>query len=184
MMEPPTCRFKGRIERRRFHHVRNVTMRSQKSRLHVSLAARPLRVTAEKSLPADARRCCSKPIIEPGDRVTIEGENQKAGRIFSASALAKVDPGADLHDLHKWCRLCWAARPSRVFRATVSRPPGLSPMRGHKGRKLAETRRAKTGQERARIPHLSRTLRPRAGGSGRRRVALVVDEKADRDGNI
>src|SRR5215471_16238409 len=37
-------------------------------------------------------------IIEPGDRITIEGDNQKQAD-FLAAALAKADP-ARLHDLH------------------------------------------------------------------------------------
>src|SRR5246500_6059448 len=37
-------------------------------------------------------------IIEPGDRVTIEGDNQKQAD-FLAAALASVDP-AQVHDLH------------------------------------------------------------------------------------
>ena len=37
-------------------------------------------------------------IIEPGDRVVIEGDNQKQAD-FLAAALAKADP-ARLHDLH------------------------------------------------------------------------------------
>src|ERR1700738_5565647 len=37
-------------------------------------------------------------IIEPGDRVAIEGDNQKQAD-FLASALANVDP-AQVHDLH------------------------------------------------------------------------------------
>jgi len=54
-------------------------------------------------------------IIEPGDRVTIEGDNQKQAD-FLASALAKVDP-ARVHDLHMVAVCVGAARPSRLVRA-------------------------------------------------------------------
>src|ERR1700736_1360912 len=47
---------------------------------------------------ADRATLLLEAIIEPGDRVTIEGDNQKQAD-FLASALAKVDP-ARVHDLH------------------------------------------------------------------------------------
>src|SRR5712672_1500588 len=51
-----------------------------------------------KVYPADLATQLLEAIIEPGDRVTIEGDNQKQAD-FLASALAKVD-AARLHDLH------------------------------------------------------------------------------------
>src|SRR6266403_1499700 len=51
-----------------------------------------------KVCPADRATQLLEAIIEPGDRVTIEGDNQKQAD-FLASALAKVDP-ARVHDLH------------------------------------------------------------------------------------
>src|SRR5258706_10520708 len=47
---------------------------------------------------ADRATLLLEAIIEPGDRVTIEGDNQKQAD-FLASTLAKVDP-ARVHDLH------------------------------------------------------------------------------------
>src|ERR1700688_4756126 len=51
-----------------------------------------------KVCPADRATQLFEAIIEPGDRVTLEGDNQKQAD-FLASALAKVDP-ARVHDLH------------------------------------------------------------------------------------
>src|ERR1700692_1845960 len=54
--------------------------------------------TSGKICPADGATRLLEAIIEPGDRVTIEGDNQKQAD-FLASALAKVDPSR-VHDLH------------------------------------------------------------------------------------
>ena len=70
----------------------------RRSRAPVSRGLPRSAVRAEKSAQPISPRGCSKAIIEPGDRVTIEGDNQKQAD-FLASALAKVDP-ARVHDLH------------------------------------------------------------------------------------
>src|ERR1700712_3664269 len=51
-----------------------------------------------KVCPADLATQLLEAIIEPGDRVTIEGDNQKQADFFSL-ALSKVDP-AGVHYLH------------------------------------------------------------------------------------
>src|SRR5258707_734154 len=51
-----------------------------------------------KSCPPDRATELLEASIEPGDRVAIEGDNQKQAD-FLAAALAKADP-ARLHDLH------------------------------------------------------------------------------------
>src|SRR5260221_2146063 len=51
-----------------------------------------------KLCPADRATQLLEAIIEPGDRVAIEGDNQKQAD-FLAAALASVDP-APIHDVH------------------------------------------------------------------------------------
>jgi malonate decarboxylase alpha subunit len=73
------------------------------SRRGADHAARPARATricgtGGKLCPADRATELLEAIIEPGDRVTIEGDNQKQAD-FLAAALAKADP-AQLYDLH------------------------------------------------------------------------------------
>src|SRR5712671_5123959 len=54
--------------------------------------------TSGKLCPAGRATQLLEAIIKPGDRVAIEGDNQKQAD-FLASALANVDP-ARIHDLH------------------------------------------------------------------------------------
>src|SRR6476661_1024213 len=73
------------------------------SRRGADRASRLARVAAlsggsGKVYPADRATRLLEAIIEPSDRVTIEGDNQKQAD-FLASALAKVDP-ARVYDLH------------------------------------------------------------------------------------
>src|SRR3984957_19856610 len=60
--------------------------------------AAALRGSSGKICPAERATQLLEAIIRPGDRVTIEGDNQKQAD-FLASALANVDP-ARIHDLH------------------------------------------------------------------------------------
>jgi hypothetical protein len=60
--------------------------------------AAAIRGASGKLWPADRATELLEAIIESGDRVAIEGDNQKQAD-FLAAALAKVDP-ARIHDLH------------------------------------------------------------------------------------
>src|SRR5260370_25381336 len=60
--------------------------------------AAALNGTSGKVCPADLATRLLEAIIEPGDRVTIEGDNQKQAD-FLSSTLAKGDP-ARVHDPH------------------------------------------------------------------------------------
>jgi malonate decarboxylase alpha subunit len=60
--------------------------------------AAAVRGTSGKLCPAEHATQLLEAIIEPGDRVAIEGDNQKQAD-FLASTLASVDP-AQVHDLH------------------------------------------------------------------------------------
>ena len=116
--------------------------------------------TSGKVCPADRATLLLEAIIEPGDRVTIEGDNQKQAD-FLASALAKVDPGAGARSAHGAVR-AGAARPSRRVRARNRQPAGFR-LCGAAKPQARRTGRRERGQDR-RDPHLSRTLCPHAGG--------------------
>src|SRR5258708_11902111 len=93
---PPTCRFKDSIERRR--SIMSDTSRRGADRASRLARAAALNGTSGKVCPADRATRLLEAIIEPGDRVAIEGDNQKQAD-FLASALANVDP-ARIRDLH------------------------------------------------------------------------------------
>src|SRR6266446_5199511 len=110
--------------------------------------AAAVRGTSGKLCPAERATQLLEAIIEPGDRVAIEGDNQKQAD-FLAATLASVDP-ARVHDLHmvqsvlalpptracadasSWCR--WCRPTSRTARRALSsgwtpstsRPPRAS----------------------------------------------------------
>src|SRR6202790_5401116 len=88
--------LQGRIERRRF--IMSGMSRPGADRPSRLARAAALSGTSGNVCPADRATLLLEAIIEPGDRVTIEGDNQKQAD-FLASALAKVDP-AQVHDLH------------------------------------------------------------------------------------
>jgi malonate decarboxylase alpha subunit len=73
--------------------------------------------TSGKVCPADRATQLLEAITEPGDRVTIEGDNQKQADFF-ASALAKVDPARvnDLHMLQSVAEIELAKAAYRIFR--------------------------------------------------------------------
>jgi malonate decarboxylase alpha subunit len=60
--------------------------------------ARAAGIVAGKAVPADAVTALLEALLEPGDRVCLEGNNQKQAD-FLARSLAAVDP-ARVHDLH------------------------------------------------------------------------------------
>src|ERR1700690_4164985 len=74
------------------------TSRRRTNRAFRLARAAALSGTSGKVYPADRATQLLEAIIEPGDRVAIEGDNQKQAD-FLAAALAKVDP-ARVHDLH------------------------------------------------------------------------------------
>ena len=71
----------------------NLQSRSREQRL-----ARARGVAAGKEVDAGAIAALLQAVIEPGDRVCLEGNNQKQAD-FLARALAALDPVA-VHDLH------------------------------------------------------------------------------------
>jgi malonate decarboxylase alpha subunit len=74
------------------------TSRRQANRASRLAQAAALSGTSGKVYPADRATQLLEAIIEPGDRVAVEGDNQKQAD-FIASALCNVNP-ARVHDLH------------------------------------------------------------------------------------
>ena len=117
-------------------------------------------VRAEKSVQREGATQLLEAIVEPGDRVAIEGDNQKQAD-FLAAALAKVDP-ARVHDLHMVQSVMALPEHLAVFERGIANRLDFA-FAGPQSRKLAELVASKARQDR-RDPHLSRTLRPHAGG--------------------
>ena len=96
-------------------------------------------------------------VIRPGDRVCLEGDNQKQADLL-ASALAAVDPGK-VHDLHMVQSGIVLAEHLDVFETRHRQAARLSPISGPQSARIAT--HAVRRQDRARRgPHLSRTVRP------------------------
>ena len=97
--------------------------------------------TSGKLCPAERATQLLEAIIEPGDRVTIEGDNQKQAD-FLASALAKVDP-ARVHDLHMVQSVLALPEHLAVFERGIANRLDFA-FAGPQSRKLAELVASKT----------------------------------------
>jgi malonate decarboxylase alpha subunit len=138
-----------------------------------------LRGTNGKVCPADLATRLLQAIIEPGDRVTIEGDNQKQAD-FLASALAKVDP-AQVHDLHMVQSVLALPDHLAVFERGIANRLDFS-YAGPQSRKLAELVAANA--VRIGAIHTYLELYARMLVDLTPQVALVVADKADRAGNL
>src|ERR1700761_120649 len=118
-------------------------------------------------------------IIEPGDRVVIEGDNQKQAD-FLAASLAKADP-ARLHDLHMVQSVLALPDHLAVFERGIANRLDFA-FAGPQSRKLAEL--VGSGSIRIGAIHTYLELYARMLVDLTPRVALVVADKADRDGNL
>src|ERR1700719_5373175 len=135
--------------------------------------------TNGKVCPADLATLLLEAIIEPGDRVAIEGDNQKQAD-FLASALAKVDP-ARVHDLHMVQSVLALPDHLAVFERGVANGLDFA-YAGPQSRKLAElvaSRALTIGAIHTHLELYARTLVDLTP-----QVALVVADRADRDGNL
>jgi malonate decarboxylase alpha subunit len=118
-------------------------------------------------------------IIEPGDRVTIEGDNQKQAD-FLAEALAKADP-SKLHDLHMVQSVLALPDHLAVFERGVANRLDFA-FAGPQSRKLAEL--VANGTVKIGAIHTYLELYARMLVDLTPRVALIVADKADRNGNL
>jgi malonate decarboxylase alpha subunit len=132
-----------------------------------------------KVCPADRATQLLEAIIEPGDRVTIEGDNQKQAD-FLGQALAKVDP-ARVHDLHMVQSVLALPDHLAVFERGIANRLDFA-FAGPQSRRLAElvaNKTVKIGAIHTYLELYARMLVDLAP-----RVALIVADQADRDGNL
>jgi malonate decarboxylase alpha subunit len=135
--------------------------------------------TSGKFCPAERAIPLLEAIIEPGDRVAIEGDNQKQAD-FLASALAKVDP-ARVHGLHMVQSVLALPDHLAVFERGIANRLDFA-YAGPQSRKLADlvaSNALKIGAIHTYLELYARMLVDLTP-----HVALVVADKADRNGNL
>jgi malonate decarboxylase alpha subunit len=132
-----------------------------------------------KICPPDRATELLEAIIEPGDRVVIEGDNQKQAD-FLAAALAKADP-ARLHDLHMVQSVLALSDHLAVFERGIANRLDFA-FAGPQSRRLAEL--VASGSLKIGAIHTYLELYARMLVDLTPSVALVVADKADRHGNL
>jgi malonate decarboxylase alpha subunit len=165
------------IKRRRF--IMSATPRQGADRAARLARAARLCGTGEKLCPAERTTELLEAIIEPGDRVAIEGDNQKQAD-FLAAALAKADP-ACLHDLHMVQSVLALPDHLAVFERGIANRLDFA-FAGPQSRKLAEL--VTNGTVKIGAIHTYLELYARMLVDLTPRVALIVADKADRNGNL
>jgi len=118
-----------------------------------------------KLCPAERATQLLEAIIEPGDRVAIEGDNQKQAD-FLASALANVDP-ARVHDLHMVQSVLALPDHLAVFERGIATRLDFA-YAGPQSRRLAElvaSNALKIGAIHTYLEPYARTLANHTGGS-------------------
>lgn len=147
----------------------------------------PIRLARAGSVCAAGTKICSpeqatallEAIIEPGDRVTIEGDNQKQADLLAA-ALAQVDP-ARVHDLHMVQSVLALPDHLAVFERGIATRLDFA-FAGTQSRKLAQL--VEGGRLQIGAIHTYLELYARMMVDLTPRVVLVVADKADRHGNL
>jgi malonate decarboxylase alpha subunit len=118
-------------------------------------------------------------IVEPGDRVCLEGDNQKQAD-FLAGALARADP-ARLHDLHLVLSVLALPEHVELFERGIARRLDFS-FSGPQSVRLAQL--VKEGRLEIGAIHTYLELYARYFVDLTPRVALVAATAADREGNL
>ncbi len=120
-----------------------------------SRRASAITFAARWSTPPTSLRC-SRCVIEPGDRVCLEGNNQKQAD-FLAKALTQVDP-ALVHDLHMVQSVLALPEHLDVFDKGIATRLDFS-FSGPQARAPREACHRRSHRHRC-DPHLPRTVRP------------------------
>jgi malonate decarboxylase alpha subunit len=153
--------------------------RNEANRASRLARAAMVRGAGGKIWPAASATSLLEAIIEPGDRVAIEGDNQKQAD-FLAFALANVDP-ARVHDLHMVQSVLALPEHLAVFERGIANRLDFA-YAGPQSRKLADLVAAKALKIGAIHTYLELYARMLVDLTPR--VALIVADKADRDGNL
>src|SRR3979490_2853765 len=135
--------------------------------------------TSGKVCPAEHATMLLEAIIEPGDRVTIEGDNQKQAD-FLASALAKVDP-ARVHDLHMVQSVLALPDHLAVFERGIANRLDFA-YAGPQSR--TPTRQGANGTVKIGAIHTYLELYARMPAKPAPQTAPVLADAADRNGNL
>jgi malonate decarboxylase alpha subunit len=141
--------------------------------------ARAAKLADGKVCPPDRATALIEAVVVPGDRVTIEGDNQKQAD-FLAAALANADP-ARLHDLHMVQSVLALPDHLAVFERGIANRLDFA-FAGPQSRKLAEL--VTNGTVKVGAIHTYLELYARMLVDLTPRVALIVADKADRNGNL
>src|ERR1700761_774353 len=156
----------------------NTNLRAKSRRERLNRAASVIG-SGTKVCPPDRATELLEAIIEPGDRVAIEGDNQKQAD-FLAAALAEADP-ARLHDLHMVQSVLALPDHLAVFERGIANRLDFA-FAGPQSRKLAKL--VTNGTVKIGAIHTYLELYARMLVDLSPRVALIVADKADRDGNL
>ena len=140
---------------------------------------RAAHLTSTKLVPASEARALLEAVLEPGDRVCLEGNNQKQAD-FLAKALAAVNPER-VHDLHMVQSVLALPEHLDVFERGIASKLDFS----FSGPQAGAARQAggRRPHRDRRDPHLPRAVRPllRRPDAARR---LVAAQAADAAGNL
>ena len=154
----------------------NTQARSRSARLERA-AARV--ATAGKRVDPESVVALLEAVIEPGDRVCLEGNNQKQADLL-ASALCRVDP-ARIHDLHMVQSVLSLPEHLDLFDNGIASRLDFS-FSGPQGARLA--RLASAGRLRIGAIHTYLELFARYFVDLTPRIALVAAQAADAQGNL
>jgi malonate decarboxylase alpha subunit len=155
-------------------HAWDTARRDRAARLARAGAVAPGRWVAPERVTA-----LLEAILQPGDRVCVEGDNQKQAD-FLARALARVDP-ARVHDLHLLASVLALPEHVELFERGIARRLDFS-FSGPQGLRLAQlvaARRIEIG-----AIHTYLELYARYFVDLTPRVALVAALEADAEGNL
>jgi malonate decarboxylase alpha subunit len=136
-------------------------------------------ICGDKVVPADRMRSLLENVIEPGDRVCLEGNNQKQAD-FLARCLAQVDP-ARVHDLHMVQSVIGLPEHLELFERGIAQKVDFS-YSGPVGTRMAQL--VADGKIEISAIHTYLELFGRYFVDLTPRVALIVAHSADRQGNL